>query len=208
MIQNRTETSPPKCREKPACCGEGDLFGCGAEGGTRTHTAVKDHKLLRLTRLPIPPLPHLRLLCKFRRIVIIISYSKKVKIHFTSIFDTGVHQADLTNQDSVLILLKPSDKILSSSCLSILLHPIMQQKISHELRPTHPTLRLRWRQWPMKFNMISTLFMNNPDKRWIIHELRSLQRQGSGPRSCSELPRVGYNEGFVVRSTRPKGKRC
>ncbi len=30
----------------------------GAEGGTRTHTAVKDHKLLRLTRLPIPPLPH------------------------------------------------------------------------------------------------------------------------------------------------------
>ena len=41
---------------------------------------------------------------------------------------------------------------------------------------------------------------------WIIHELRSLQRRGSGPRSCSELPRVGYNEGFVVRSARPEGK--
>jgi hypothetical protein len=41
--------------------------------------------------------------------------------------------------------------------------------------------------------------------RWIIHELRSLQSQGSGLRSCSVLPRVGYNEGFVVRSARPMG---
>jgi len=41
---------------------------------------------------------------------------------------------------------------------------------------------------------------------WIIHELRLLQRQGSGPRSCSELPQVGCNEADVVRSTRPKGK--
>ena len=37
---------------------------------------------------------------------------------------------------------------------------------------------------------------------WIIHESRLLQRQGSGPRSCSELPRVSYNEDFVVRSAR------
>ena len=50
--------------------------------------------------------------------------------------------------------------------------------------------------------------LNSPDNRWIIHELRSLQRRGSGPRSCSELPQVGYNDGFVVRSARPKGKRC
>jgi hypothetical protein len=43
---------------------------------------------------------------------------------------------------------------------------------------------------------------------WIIHELRSLQRRGSSPRSCSDLPQAdptypGYNEGFVVRSARP-----
>jgi len=61
--------------------------------------------------------------------------------------------------------------------------------------------------------------MNNPDQRWIMHDptrptltLRS-QRQGCGPWSCSELPRVGNNEGFVVRSAgrlgrRLKGKRC
>jgi len=48
--------------------------------------------------------------------------------------------------------------------------------------------------------------MNNSGEIWIIHELRSLQRQGSGPRSCSDLPQVGYNEGFVVRLVRPKGK--
>ncbi len=36
-----------------------------------------------------------------------------------------------------------------------------------------------------------------------MHELRLLQRQGSGPRSCSDLPQGGYNEGFVVRSARP-----
>ena len=44
--------------------------------------------------------------------------------------------------------------------------------------------------------------MNNPGSRWIIHELRLLQRRGSGPRSSSELPQVGYNEGFVVRLAR------
>jgi hypothetical protein len=37
---------------------------------------------------------------------------------------------------------------------------------------------------------------------WFINELRLLQRQGSGSRSCSELPRVSYNEGFIVRSAR------
>jgi len=52
---------------------------------------------------------------------------------------------------------------------------------------------------------ILVMILNNG---WIIHELRSLQRRGSGPRSCSELLRVGYNEGFVVRSACPKGKRC
>ncbi len=49
--------------------------------------------------------------------------------------------------------------------------------------------------------------MNYLEERWIIHELRLLQRRGSGPRSCSKLPQVGYNEGFVVRSARLKGKR-
>jgi hypothetical protein len=82
----------------------GHLFWCGAEGGTRTHTAVKDHKLLRLTRLPIPPLPHSMELCKLGRIAIIISYSKKVKTRLKSILDTFAHQEGLTNQDSVLIL--------------------------------------------------------------------------------------------------------
>jgi len=32
---------------------------------------------------------------------------------------------------------------------------------------------------------------------WIIHGPRSQQRRGSGLRSSSVLPRVGYNEGFV-----------
>jgi len=32
--------------------------------------------------------------------------------------------------------------------------------------------------------------MNNSGKSWIIHELRSLQRRGSGQRSRSELPRA------------------
>jgi hypothetical protein len=44
-------------------------------------------------------------------------------------------------------------------------------------------------------------------KSWIIHELRSLQRRGSSPRSCSELPRVGGNEDFVVRSAGRLGRR-
>jgi len=48
---------------------------------------------------------------------------------------------------------------------------------------------------------------NNSDEILIIHKLISLQSQGCGPRSCSDLPRVGYNEDFVVRSGRPKGKR-
>ncbi len=43
---------------------------------------------------------------------------------------------------------------------------------------------------------------------WIIHGQRLLQRQGSGPRSCSDLPQVDYNEADVVRSVRPNGKRC
>jgi len=34
-------------------------------------------------------------------------------------------------------------------------------------------------------------------RSWIIHELRSQQRRGSGPWRCSELPRMGYNEDFV-----------
>ena len=38
---------------------------------------------------------------------------------------------------------------------------------------------------------------------WIIHEPRLLQQQGGGPRSCSELPQVGYNEADAVRSARP-----
>jgi len=54
---------------------------------------------------------------------------------------------------------------------------------------------------------MSAVFMNKPAK-WIIHGPISLQRQGSGLRSCSELLREGRNEGFVGRSVRPKGKKC
>jgi hypothetical protein len=55
---------------------------------------------------------------------------------------------------------------------------------------------------------LAAAFINNLGLGWIIYELRLLQRQGSSPRSCSDLPRVGHNEGFVVRSARLKGKRC
>jgi hypothetical protein len=47
--------------------------------------------------------------------------------------------------------------------------------------------------------------MNYSEEGWIINELRSLQKRGSSQRSCSVLLRVGYNDGFVVRSARPKG---
>jgi len=54
--------------------------------------------------------------------------------------------------------------------------------------------------------LTSADFMNNSGS-WIIHELRLLQRQGRDPRSCSELPQVGYNEADAVRSARPEGKK-
>ena len=84
---------------------------------------------------------------------------------------------------------------------------IYATKIIHESRPTHPTLTSRsrrWslkqeiestflnsldysrvevaakaRQWPTKLENKSTLFMNNPDKKWIIHELRLPQMRGA-----------------------------
>jgi hypothetical protein len=37
------------------------------------------------------------------------------------------------------------------------------------------------------------IFINNSGA-WIIYGSRLLQRQGSGPRSCRELPQVGCNE--------------
>jgi hypothetical protein len=53
--------------------------------------------------------------------------------------------------------------------------------------------------------MKASNFLNNSGT-WIIYGSRLLQRQGSGPHSCSELPQVGYNEADVVRSARPWGK--
>ncbi len=50
-------------------------------------------------------------------------------------------------------------------------------------------------------NRTVPVFINNSGA-WIIYGPRLLQRQGSGPRSCSELPQVGYNEADVVRLAR------
>ncbi|MGB6866916.1 MAG: hypothetical protein WBE11_14610 [Candidatus Aminicenantaceae bacterium] len=49
----------------------------------------------------------------------------------------------------------------------------------NELRPTRPTHSQRLRQWLTKLENKATLFMSNPDKRWIIHELRLLQMRGA-----------------------------
>jgi len=55
--------------------------------------------------------------------------------------------------------------------------------------------------------MESEYFINSPGCfAWHIYGPRLLQRQGSGPRSCSELLQVGYNEVDAVRLVRPKGK--
>jgi len=59
-----------------------------------------------------------------------------------------------------------------------------------------------------KIPALALLVNTRPLLAWIIHESRLRQRRGRGQRSCSDLPRVGYNEGFVVRSARPKGKEC